>query len=180
MKQIRLLIQIILGTTLLSCTPTKSTSVLYSDDYDKEKDLTSVMIFPHGEIKIPGKWKKTSYNSSSRQHFFKSTDSVTFAVSLNPWDKYEFNKKGMTPNEFVKSIYEWESNYWQQQIQGQLNLIKENPERNYIIWSLTKEPNVNSYFLFGLKENTAFNLYISSDKWDESKKIELLEKTYSE
>lgn len=180
MKLTRLLLQIILGITSLSCTPTKSTSVLYSDNYDKDKDLTSVMIFPYGQIKIPGKWTKTSYNSSSRQYFFTNTDSVTFAVALNPWDKYEFYKQGMTPNQFVKAYYDWDANYWQQQTKGQLKILKENTDKNYITWNLTKEPDVDSYFLFGLKNSTAFNLYVTSDKWNESKKVELLEKIYNE
>lgn len=180
MKLTALLLQIVSGAILLSCTPAKSTSVLYSDDYNKDKDLTSVVISPYGQIKILGKWTKTNYNGSSRQHFFQSADSVTFAVSLNSWDKYGFYKQGMTPNEFVRSFYEWDSNYWQQQTKGELKLIKENSDRNYIIWNLIKEPNVDSYFLFGLKRNTAFNLYISSDKWDESKKIDLLERIYNE
>ena len=180
MNLTRILIQIILGTLLLSCIPTKSTSVLYSDDYSKEKDLTSVMIFPYGQIKIPGKWTKTSYNSSSRQYFFSNADSVTFAVALNPWDKYEFYKQGMTPNNFVKAYYDWDANYWQQQTKGQLRILRENSDKNYITWNLTKEPNINSYFLFGLKNKIAFNLYVTSNKWDESRKVELLEKIYNE
>ena len=180
MKQTTLFLIIILGAILLSCAPPKTTSTLYSDNYDKNKDLTSVMIFPYGEIKIPGKWTKTNYNSSSRQHFFKSNDSVTFAVALNPWDKFEFYKQEMTPNQFVKAYHEWDSNYWQQQTKGQLKTIKEDTDRNYIIWNLKKEPDVDSYFLFGLKNKIAFSLYVSTEKLDEMKIIELLEKTYNE
>jgi hypothetical protein len=169
---------IILGA-LLSCVPTKSTSVLYGDNYDKNTDLTSVTILPYGQVKIPGKWTKTDYNSSSRQHFFKDTDSVTFAIGLNPWDKYEFYKPEMTPNQFIKAYYEWDSNYWQEQTKGLLRIIKENTDRNFIIWNLKKEPNIDSYFLFGLKNKTVFNLYVTTDKWDEGKIAELLEKTYN-
>lgn len=169
---------IIIGI-LISCIPTKSTSVLYSDSYDKKNDWTSVTILPYGEVKIQGKWTKTSYNSSSRQHYFKNIDSVTFAVAINPWEKYEFYKQGMTPNQFVKAYYDWDSNYWQQQTKGQLRILKENTDNSYIIWNLKKEPNIHSYFLFGLKDKKVFNLYVSTNKWDEEKITELLEKTYN-
>lgn len=171
---------IIIGTILITCSPTKSTSTIYSDEYDKAKDLTSILIFPYGQISIPGKWTKTSYNNASRQYFFSNADSVTFAVALNPWDKYEFFKQGMTGAEFVKAYYEWDANYWKQQTKGQLKTIKENEEKNYLIWNLLRDPDVDSYFLFGLKNKTSFNLYVSSDKWDERKKVELLEKIYNE
>ena len=105
---------------------------------------------------------------------------MTFAVALNPWDKYEFYKQGMTEAEFVNAYYEWDASYWKQQTNGQLKIIKENRERNYVIWNLLRNPDVDSYFLFGLKNKTSFNLYISSEKWDERKKVELLEKIYNE
>ncbi len=86
----------------------------------------------------------------------------------------------MTGAEFVKAYYEWDANYWKQQTKGQLKTIKENEEKNYLIWNLLRDPDVDSYFLFGLKNKTSFNLYVSSDKWDERKKVELLEKIYNE
>jgi len=171
---------VILGVFTISCIPTKSTSTLYSDSYDIENDLTSVMIFPYGDVKIPGNWTKTSYNSSSRQHFFKDSDSTTFAVALNPWDKYEFYRQGMTANQFVKAFYDWDSAYWQQQTNGQVKVLREDLEGNYIVWHLKKEPNIDSYFLYGLKSQTVFNLYVATTKLNQSKIIELLEKSYSD
>lgn len=170
----------ILGVIAISCIPTKSTSTLYSDSYDKEKDLTSVMIFPYGDVKIPGNWTKTSYNNSSRQHFFKDADSTTFAVAINPWNKHEFYRQEMTANQFVKAFYEWDSIYWQQQTNGEVELLKEDLEGNYIVWHLKKEPNIDGYFLYGLKRQTVFNLYITSTKLSESKIVELLEQTYGD
>lgn len=41
---------------------------------------------------------------------------------------------------------------------------------------ITRDP----YFLFGLKDKTAFNLLVVTPKWDEKKKVELLEEIYSE
>lgn len=180
MRIIGILILITIGTTFITCSPTKSISTIYSDNYDKTKNLTTVTILPFGQVKISGKWVNTSYDNVSRQYFFRSTDSVTFAVALNPLDGYEFYKKEMKTEEFVKAFYEWESNYFQQQYNGQLRVLKDDTAKNAIIWNISKEPNIDSYFLFGLKGRTAYNLYVSTNKWDEKKKVEFLEKIYND
>lgn len=171
---------IILPTLLLSCATTKSTSILYSDNYDKTTDRTSVMIFPYGEVKIPGKWTKTGENAVSGQYFFLGQDSARIAIALQPWDKYEFshNNPEITSDNFVRNFYEWDANYLKEQTNGQLRILTENKEKNYLVWSLNSERGGSDYFLFGLKRNTAYNLNVKTDRWDEEKKVIFLERLF--
>lgn len=173
---------ILLPAVLISCVPTKSTSILYSDSYDKNTDHTSVMIFPYGEVKVPGKWTKTKANSVSGQYFFVGPDSARIAISLQQWDKYEFshNNPSVTPGNFVRKFYEWDANYLQEKTNGQLKILVENQERNYLVWSLTGGQSSDDYFLFGLKGKVAYNLYVTTEKWGEDKKVSFLEGLFVE
>ena len=173
---------IILSTVLFSCATTKSTSILYSDNYDKTTDRTSVMIFPYGEIKVPGKWTKTRENAVSGQYFFIGQDSTRIAIALQPWDKYEFshNNPEVTTDNFVRKFYEWDAKYLKEQTGGQLRILKENKQNGYLIWNLSSGIKPQDYFLFGLKGKVAYNLNVTTDKWDEEKKINFLERLFIE
>ena len=62
---------------------------------------------------FPGHWEKTSYNSISRQQFFRNQDSVIIAISFGRFDKYEFNMNGAEAGyNFIKAFYEWDSKYF--------------------------------------------------------------------
>jgi hypothetical protein len=176
-KVTRLFIVIFMLSMVFGCSSTKHVSTLYSDSYDKAKDQTSIVIFPYGQVSIPGKWTNTRYSNVSAQYFFKNADSMTFAVAMNPLDSYEFYKKEMTKAEFLKAYYEWDSEYLKKVYNGELKKIKEDTAKNFIIWSHVSADK-NNYFLFGVKNTTAFNLLIETDKWDEAKKVELLENVY--
>jgi hypothetical protein len=180
MRYIGKLLTIVLSTLILSCTSTGKTSVLYSDQYDPQIDITNVMIFPYGEIKIPGKWIKTSRNEISGQIFFIGVDSTKVAIALQKWDNYEFSYKNpeITPENFVQKFYEWDANYLKTKTNGQIKILTENKEKNYLVWSLERDNQSIEYFLFGLKEKTAYNLNISNDDWDEAKKIDFLQKLF--
>jgi hypothetical protein len=133
-------------------------------------------------VRIPSKWTKTSESDVSGQHFFIRPDSVRVAVALQPWDEFEFsnNNPQVTPDNFVKKFYEWDANYLKEQTKGQLKVVKENKERNYLIWNLRNRQKQNDYFLFGLKGKTAYNLYVTTDKWNEDKKVKFLEQLYGQ
>jgi hypothetical protein len=182
MRQLKQLSTILLSAVLLSCATPKSTSILYSDNYDKNTNQTSVMILPYGEIKIPGKWAKTRENGVSGQHFFIGEDSVQIAIALQPWDKYEFshNNPAVTPDNFVRKFYEWDASYLKEQTGGQLRVVKENKQNNYLIWNLFSGTKPQDYFLFGLKGKIAYNLNVTTEKWDEEKKVNFLEGLFSE
>lgn len=179
-KLTRLIVLLAGAGLLIRCSSSRQSSTLYSDSYDPAKNKTSVVIFPYGQTVIPGKWTKTGYNKISRQYFFKNDDSVIFAVALNYWDKYGFYKAEMTPGEFVKAFYEWDAGYLKEQLKAETRLIKEDKERNFIIWGLEKAPDIDGCFLFGLKNKTVYNIYVDTGKWNETEKIALLEKIYNE
>jgi hypothetical protein len=166
----------------MSCSASKSTSILYSDYYDKQAGLTSVTISPYGVIKVPGKWTKTGENEVSGQHFFVGQDSVKIAIALQRWDRFEFsyNNPNVTRDNFVRKFYEWDASYLKQRTKGQLKIVKEDRERNYLIWNLSDASTPQDYFLFGLKGKVAYNLNVISDKWDEDKKVKFLETLYGE
>ncbi|HEY5823955.1 MAG TPA: hypothetical protein VIT44_06315 [Cyclobacteriaceae bacterium] len=182
MRRLKQFLIIILSTVLLSCATTKSTSILYSDNYDQTADRTSIMIFPYGEIKVPGKWTKTGDNAVSGQYFYTGQDSVRIAIALQPWDKYEFshNNPEVTTDNFVRKFYEWDANYLREQTGGQLKIIKEDKQNNFLIWNLSNGTRPQDYFLFGLKGKVAYNLNVTTDKWDEGKKVKFLEQLFSE
>ena len=128
-------------------------------------------IFPYGVIKVPGKWTKTRESAVSGQYFFIGQDSVKIAIALQPWDKFEFsnNNPQVTPDNFVRKFYEWDANYLREQTKGQLRIVKENKEKDYLIWNLANDQKPQDYFLFGLKGKVAYNLNITTDKWDGTK-----------
>ncbi len=68
-----LLFTIIFLFALLGC-KSSQTSLIVSDSYNEKTKTTTLMLFPYGDIKIPGKWTKTSYNESSKQHHFSNID----------------------------------------------------------------------------------------------------------
>jgi len=177
MRKIKRLFIIIIWICLTSCVPTRSTSIIYSDSYDKRSDQTSVTIFPYGAVKIPGQWTKTKENRVGGQYFFIGKDSVIISIALSPWDEYEFssNNREVTPGNFVRKFYEWDSNYLKAKTNGQVRIVKEDRERNYLIWNIKNEQGLNDYFLFGLKGKIATNFYVSTNNWDEERKINFLE-----
>ncbi|NOT73944.1 MAG: hypothetical protein HOP08_03380 [Cyclobacteriaceae bacterium] len=162
MRSVKNLLIIFLGAILLSCSSTRSISILYSDSYDETKDQTSVMILPFGTVKVQGQWKKVKENHVSGQYFFDGPDSVGIAIALQPWDRYEFshNNPEVTPQNFVRKFYEWDANYLKEKTGGQLRIVKEDEQKGYLIWSLSNGPIPQDYFLFGLKGNIAYNLEI--------------------
>ena len=91
MKRIKGIILFAAVVSFISCGSAKqATSTIVGGDYDAKKNTTEYFVFPYGQVSIPGKWEKTSYNSASRQQFFRNDESVNIAVSFGPYDKYEF------------------------------------------------------------------------------------------
>jgi hypothetical protein len=182
MRSLNYACAVILGAILISCAANKSVSTLYSDDYDKTTDQTTVMVFPYGKVKIPGRWTKIGENEVSEQKFFVGQDSVEIAIAIVPWDGYEFSHKNpeVTLENFVRRFYEWEGNYLKDKANGHLAVIKENTDKKYLIWNLKNEGGLDVYFLFGLKGKTAYNLNVETPKWNEESKVSFLEQLFLE
>lgn len=178
------IIVILVGFVFFGCAPSTWTSTIYSDNYDKQANTTTVTLSPYGVVKIPGKWLKTRESNVSGQHFFISQDkdSVTVAVAFMLWNRYEFsyNNPQVTPENFVKKFYEWDATYLQKKTNSELRIVKEDKEKNYIIWSLSHKNMSQDYFLYGLKGKIAHNFLVETNKWDEDTKIKFLEKLYTE
>ncbi|MCD4819612.1 MAG: hypothetical protein K8S23_13065 [Candidatus Cloacimonetes bacterium] len=144
-KQYLLLIIVFI---VASCA-TNKTCTIVGYDYDDKTDKTDYFVVPYGTVSIPGKWNKSNYNSSSRQQFFNNTDSVTISLSLDSCNEFEFNaNKTITGFEFVKSYYEWDSQFFIENF-GLINkLLEQDPEKNYIIWRLQgkfNDENIDKY-----------------------------------
>ena len=91
MKIIKGIILFAAVVSFISCGSAKqATSTIVGGDYDAKKNTTEYFVVPYGQVSIPGKWEKTSYNSAARQQFFRNDESVNIAVSFGPYDKYEF------------------------------------------------------------------------------------------
>jgi hypothetical protein len=163
---------------LSSCAPSKSISVIVSNSYDEKSNVTTYSKLPLGSVQIPGKWKKTSTNQVSRQDFFVNNDSIQIAVAINLCRQYAFYKKDTTENAFVNDYYEWDSKYLAEEIKGQRVILKTDTTSQFIICRIHNDKDVDGYFLFGVDKGKFFNLYVTTDKWEQTQKVEFLEATY--
>lgn len=161
--------------TLLFLKASAQKTTIFATNYDKKKDLTVQVILPYGNISIPGKWTKTSFNQVSKQHFFTNADSITLSVSKNPIDKYPFFKPGLSGQQLVSEFVKWDSEYWEQQ--GlKIKVLKDESENGFIAWQATinKEYDVNTIFVYGYKNGFAYGFSVSSKLWPEEKMQEFL------
>jgi hypothetical protein len=117
-KMNRQIINVTIGLLIVALTSCKTpqTSMIIADSYDEKKNQTTLTLLPYGNIVLPGKWTRTSYNQVSRQHFFTNHDSTTIAIAKNSKDKYPFFKPNRTDIEFVTSFVKWDSEYWENKV----------------------------------------------------------------
>lgn len=173
-------LQILFGCVAFAtgCISSNHPSRITSLSYDKRKDATQFLHFPHGSVSLPGKWKEQRYNASSGQHFFVNEDSVVVAVAIGPWNKYEFYTPQLDEAAFIDKYYEWDSQYLTDKFHGQRAILKRDSSRNYLLWRLWTDSAINSYFLFGVRHKTAYSIHVSTEKWSENQKVEFLESVY--
>jgi hypothetical protein len=159
----------------------KAISIIESNHYDAKTNQTTFVKIPFGNISIPGKWTKISYNRVSRQHNFMNADSILTAVSINKASSYTFYKPNLTSNEIVKEYYEWDSKFLADTIKGNRTVIKQDTVNHYILWQLTadnEKHRLNNHFLFGCENGILFTVYISTEKWTNQQKVAFLETVY--
>ncbi len=165
--------------SLNGCYPRKYVQYLESIRFDSIKQITRFDRLPLGYVEIPGNWHETRSDNVSKQQFFKNNDSVTIAIALWPKDRYGVYKKGQSDKSFLNDFYEWDSKYLADQIQGQRNILSQDSiQNNFILWRVYNDSLVDSYFLFGIKQGTVYNLYVTSKKWSDIQKIEFLENLF--
>jgi hypothetical protein len=156
---------------IASCQTTR-TSTLVSDSYDQTKNQTTLMIFPFGNVVMPGKWTKYNYNETSRQHYFINADSIAISVTKNPITSYPFYSKELSTLELTREWYKWESDFFSEQGIEILE-INSKSEDEFIIWQ-AKATNVNNMFLYGIKDKIAYNLSVVRGNWSNEERISFL------
>ena len=160
---------------IISCKPTQNgQSIIVGANYDQHKNETILTIMPYGNIVLPGKWTKVSYDKVSKQHFFKSDDSITIAVAKNPKQQYPFYKSEQLNKDFLTEFTKWESDYFKTQ-GATINFIEDQSDKGYVLWkaSIEKE-NINTIYLFGTKGDYAYNLLGDSKIWTDEKTKQFL------
>ena len=154
---------------MVGCAASRTT-ILSSETYDTEKQLTTLTIIPYGNIEINGEWKKTKYNEVSRQHFFEDTALNSIAIALNPMSEYPFYKTGMTEPQFVKDFFNWEKEYYEKQ---NVDISELKSTENYVLWEVVGE-NIHTNFLYGAKNGNAYNFAVFESKMGEEGTQEFL------
>lgn len=169
---------------LMTNCASQRTGTIVGGEYNKSKNETEYFVFPYGSVEIPGNWKKTNYNTISRQQFFKNQDSVIIAIAFGRYNKCEFNLDGsQTGFNFVKAYYEWDSKYFIDS-HGLKRQPLESDSINrfmiYRIYGLIEKGLFDTYYLIAEKNGNISNFSISStDKWTDREKINFLKKLFS-
>lgn len=159
----------------------KVVSAIESNNYDNKTNQTTFYKIPFGNISIPGKWTKTSYNQVSRQHNFRNADSVLTAVAINQATSYPFYKPNMTSNNIVKEFYEWDSKYLADNVNGNRTIIKQDTVNHFILWQITADNDkykIDNHYLFGCENGIIFTVFVATNKWTNEQKIEHLQTVY--
>lgn len=138
-------------------------------------NTTTIVSTEYGGIMIPGLWVEFSYEKLSRQHFLKNDEGVIVGIALNPMNHYSFYSPSKKNSENIARFFKWEYDYRVREGFKALK-IKENRKDNYIVWKFT-ENSIDNILLFGVKNKMFTNFLVYTDKWNEQKKIDFLEKT---
>lgn len=153
---------------LTSCKTTQ-TSLVVADSYEEKNDQTTLTMLPYGTVVMPGKWKKIRYSQVSKQHFFQGADSTIIAVAKNPKRNYPFFKAEQSDREFIASFVKWDADYWKQRGLA-VTVVDDQSEKGYLVWQAkSQEKGVNTIFVFGLKNNLAYNFSGNSKSWTDDK-----------
>ena len=166
---------------MTSCMAPKYISTIVTDTYDEKKDQTTYMVFPFGSLSLPGKWTKTAYNKISGQQNFKNKDSLGTALLINRNSGYSFYTKEMSPNKFVKAMYQWDSDYFSSQFKGNCKILKQDTINHYIIWQITADNEKNKFdnvYLFGSENGIVFTVRAPIENVTLSQKIEFVQTVY--
>lgn len=161
------------------CSSSRYMYTIVGGEYDEKKDVTDYFVLPLGQVALPGKWKKTSYNQTSRQQFFKNQDSISVAIAFGLVNKFEFNGDGSLKGfDFVEAFYKWDADYFESQgIKSQI--LESDKTKNYMIYRLYgkyNDENIDNYYIVRAKDNGSYSSYglNNADKWTENEKIKFL------
>jgi predicted phosphoadenosine phosphosulfate sulfurtransferase len=154
--------------------------MIVGDNYDEKKNQTTLTMLPYGNIVLPDKWTKTSYNQVSKQHYFKNNDSTTVAVAKNQKQKYPFYKSEQSNKDFLTEFTKWESDHFKSQ-GATVSIIDDQSDKGYILWkAIIEKENINTFYLFGLKGDYAYNFLADSKTWTDEKIKSFLIKLFND
>ena len=176
MKHIKLTI-IVLGVLFSSLTSAIQLADSTKTNGPNSSNTTTVLNTDYGIVRIPGLWVKFRYEKESRQHFLKNDEGVIIGVALTPMKLYPFYSPSKSRSDIVSAFFKWEFDY-RVGAGFKSSKIKENTTEKYIIWKFT-EKLIDNVSLYGIKSDLLTNYLVYTDKWDEHKKIDFLEKTNS-
>lgn len=132
-------------------------------------------------MSLPGQWKKVNYNEVSKQHFFNDADSVLLGLAINPAKNYPFYKSGMPPNQIVQEMFNWDSNYFEENIGIKGKIIEQNTSKHFILWQVEgkqKDREFDNHLLFGSEKGIVFTVFVSTSKWSKEKKENFMRSVY--
>jgi mannosyltransferase OCH1-like enzyme len=178
MRKSTIIFSIFILTIFYSCIPTKSTSTIVGGQYEPKTNTTDYFVIPLGSVSLSGKWTKGQYNSSARQQWFSNQDSVSTAIAFTPCNKYEFYTPNLKDLNFLMKFYEWESKFYSQQLKTDSKIIESDSTKNYIIWRLYDNKNIDTYFLYGFNKCSVHNYSVASYKWTDNEKVNFLRNLY--
>ncbi|MGI6479089.1 MAG: hypothetical protein ACOX0M_06560 [Salinivirgaceae bacterium] len=163
-----------IASFLTNCV-SQRTSTITGGNYNETKNETDYFVIPYGSVTLPGHWEKTSYNSISRQQFFRNQDSVIIAISFGRFDKYEFNMNGAEAGyNFIKAFYEWDSKYFVESHGLKRQVLESDSINHFMIYRIfgqIEKREFDTYFLIGEKNGNTSNFSISNtDKGQKVKK----------
>ena len=161
-----------------SCSSSRYMSTIVGGEYDEKKDVTDYFVLPLGQVALPGKWEKTSYNQVSKQQFFENQDSISVAIAFGLVNKFEFNGDGSLKGfDFVEAYYKWEAEY-QESFGLKSQIFESDKTKNYMIYRFYgkyNDDNVDTYYIVSANDGrfSSYAIY-RADKWSESEKIQFL------
>jgi hypothetical protein len=169
---------LVIVVSAYGCFPPSATNTITGGKYEPKTNTTDYFVFPLGSVSLPGRWIKERHFSPAGQQWFSNKDSIKVAIAFMPCDKYEFYKPDLKDQQFLVKFYEWESSFYSKQMKTESKIIESDSTKNYIIWELFDNKNIDTYFLFGFNKCAVHNYSISGYKWEANEKIDLLRALY--
>ncbi|WP_196887378.1 hypothetical protein [Aureivirga sp. CE67] len=130
------------------------------------------------KIYIPGKWEEHQ-KMKGGQVFIINKDKTTVGTVIYRSNQLPGYKKGMSKNEIAKLYFEWDSQYFESELNYKVEIIQEDKENGSIVW-MAKKDDLESYFLFGCDGEYIYNFTIDDMNLSKETKSEFLKEIYME
>lgn len=130
-------------------------------------------------ITFPKKVKLVSVDKNSGAFAFTDKKNSIFQVSVRSGDKMEFYNSDFNQTELLEAFYRWEFDHWKaNSIGAEVTEIRKEIEQSFILWKIKlkyKEKDVETIFLYGVKENKVISISIvNQDLSQENKETKII------